>query len=173
MTNCKTGNEQMLRQIENLLSLVDSEAYSQPLELFNGSSIGQHVRHILNFYQALLDGVNIQLVDYAQRERDPRVESDPLFAREIFRQIALEISGLEESNALYVHADFFPEEEAERPLVQSSVGRELMFAFDHAVHHLAIIKIGLRIAQPDLPVAYELGIAPSTLKYQKGQHSPS
>ncbi|MBK7410731.1 MAG: hypothetical protein IPJ40_23365 [Saprospirales bacterium] len=61
------------------------------------------------------------------------------------------MKALDENAALPVQADFIPEEEAPRPTVQSSVGRELMYAFDHAVHHLAIVKMGLRQAQPDLP----------------------
>ena len=169
--DCKEGNELVLRQIDDLLLQVDRETYARPLELFNGSSIGQHIRHILNFYQALTRGVENGLIDYANRDRDPQIEQDPGVARQIFQYISREIKGMDEDRHLPVRADFFPDEAIIRPTVQSSVGRELMFAFDHAVHHLAIVKIGLQVEQPGLVLDDALGVAPSTLKYQKGQNT--
>ncbi|MBK8492312.1 MAG: hypothetical protein IPL49_15860 [Saprospirales bacterium] len=171
--NCKEGNELMLRQIDALLALVEQDVYARPLDLFNGSTIGQHIRHILNFYEAVVSGATAGLVDYAKRERDPQIEQDPLYARQTFQVISIRLKALDENAALPVQADFIPEEEAPRPTVQSSVGRELMYAFDHAVHHLAIVKMGLRQAQPDLPLQEELGMAPSTLKFQKEQKKAS
>ena len=165
--NCIEGNEGMLRQIEALLGQVDREVFARPLDILGGSSIGQHIRHILNFYQAVLAGVDSGTVDYTQRERDPRIEVDLLFARQSFQAISSRLQGLDEKRLLLVVADFVPEKELDRPIVPSSVGRELMYAFDHAVHHLAIVKIGLRQVQPDLPLQEELGMAPSTLQYQK------
>ena len=167
--NCKDGNNLIIRQIDDLLHQVDSELYARPLDLFNGSTIGQHIRHILNFYQALVSGAENGIIDYADRERDPRIEQDPGYARASFQVITRKISDLDEERHLPVRADFFPDDAVLRPMVQSSVGRELMFAFDHAVHHLAIVKIGLQVAQPDLQLQEELGVAPSTIKYQKGQ----
>lgn len=171
--NCKEGNELMLRQIDALLEQVDPDIYARPLDLFGGSSVGQHIRHILNFYQAVLAGVERGMIDYSLRERDPRIEVDPGIARETFGAIATTLQGLDENYILPVLADFVPEKEALRPAVSSSVGRELMYAFDHAVHHLAIVKIGLRQAQPGLPLQEELGMAPSTLQYQKEKKAAS
>ena len=171
--NCKEGNEIVLRQIDGLLAQVEKEVYARPLDLFHGSTIGQHIRHMLNFYEAVVSGAETGLVDYAKRIRDPQIEQDPLYARQAFQVISNRLSALDENAGLPVQADFIPEEEAPRPTVQSSVGREMMYAFDHAVHHLAIVKMGLRQAQPDLPLQEELGMAPSTLKFQKEQKKRS
>lgn len=167
--NCIEGNVRVLRQIDEVLSLMDAETYARPLELLSGSSIGQHMRHILNFYQSLLFSAEGDLVDYASRERDPRIEIDPLSARALLAEVMASLSTLDEGLPLRVRADFFPGESEERPLVESSAGRELMFVFDHAVHHLAIVKIGLNLVMPDYGVPEELGMAPSTIKYQKSR----
>lgn len=173
MMNCKVGNEYILRQIDDLLLLMDRNTFCRPLELFNGATIGQHIRHILNFYQALLRGADKGLIDYADRERDSQIEQDPALARQVFLYISRDIQGLDEERGLPVLADFIPDKSAGRPIVQSTLGRELMFAFDHAVHHLAMVRIGLQVCHPDLQVQDELGVAPSTLKFQQEQNSAS
>lgn len=171
--DCKEGNEYILRQIDDLLLQVDREIYARPLDLFQGATIGQHIRHILNFYQALLRGADKGLIDYADRERDLQIEQDPALARQVFLYISRDIQGLDEERELPVLADFIPDKAVGRPIVQSTLGRELMFAFDHAVHHLAMVRIGLQVSHPDLHLQEELGVAPSTLKFQKEQNSAS
>ena len=171
--NCIAGNIRMLQQVDDLLVRLDAYTYASPVEVFNGSTIGQHVRHILNFYQSVLTGLHTGIVDYARRERDPRVEESPAFAREAFEEVGRALKEVDETHLLRVLADFTTEEDEHRPLLNSSAGRELMFAFDHAVHHLAIIRIGLQLARPDLFLEEELGVAPSTLKFQKGQRPGS
>jgi len=167
--NCIDGNIRVLRQIEEVIALLDAETYARPLDLFDGSSIGQHMRHILNFYQSLLTGIGEGLVDYARRERDPRMETDPRFMENLLSTIEASLQQMDENQPLRVRADFLPDEGEDRPVVESSAGRELMYAFDHAVHHLAIIRIGLRIVLPECGISEELGIAPSTIKYQKSR----
>jgi hypothetical protein len=60
-------------------------------------------------------------------------------------------------------------EGAAEQVYASSIGREMQYAFDHAVHHLAIIRIGAEIHCPEIVCDPELGVAPSTLKYQKAR----
>lgn len=158
----------MLRQLVDLLDQLPPNVYNKSLELFSGSSIGQHVRHILDFYQCLFRGMPAGRIDYAQRDRDLQLERDPRSARDFFTGLLAQVEDIDEQLPLEVRADFVPDPQAPRPLVHSSVGRELMFAYDHAVHHLAIIKIGLKTCFPEIVLAEELGVAPSTLKYRKG-----
>jgi hypothetical protein len=66
---------------------------------------------------------------------------------------------------LKVVADFSTNKDSFRPQVDSSVGRELMYAFDHAIHHIAIIKIGIKAAFPQIQIPQEIGVAPSTIRY--------
>lgn len=137
-----------------------------PLSVFNESTLGQHFRHIFDFYDCLLRGASVGLVDYASRKRNERMEQDPGFARAAFQQMEVACNKLHESQQLNVRADFSSFLDEGRPIVGSSVGRELMFAFDHAVHHLALIKIGLKEALPDIELDEQLGVAPSTIKHR-------
>lgn len=169
--NCKTGNFGILEQITAALNGLSGEQYRMPLEVFNGSTIGQHFRHIFDFYHCLLRDLESGPVDYCNRERHPRIESEPVYAKEKFSELMTRIEGLQEEEAVKVRADFTANEMVPRPVVHSTVGRELMFAFDHAVHHLAIIKIGIQTAFPNVKLEENLGVAPSTLKHWSGHRA--
>lgn len=165
--NCIEGTQDIIRQINLLLRHLDGEAFSRPLELFNGGTLGQHFRHILDFYLCLLRDLPTGTVDYADRERDPSIEKDPEQTLQLFNRIAAAVRELEEEKPLVVRADFSAESMVgQRPELSSSIGRELMFAYDHAVHHLAIIRMGLQVAFPSFPMHENLGIAPSTIKFR-------
>lgn len=166
--DCIQGTQHISRQIAHLLGLIPDEAYSRPLPVFNGSTLGQHFRHIFDFYDCLFRSAPSGEVDYAARRRDSRVESDPQYARSLFGLLEQQVQGLEDAQHIQVRADFSTLPGAVRPFVASSVGRELMFAHDHAIHHLALIRIGLAEALPGLQLDEKLGVAPSTLKYRPG-----
>ena len=164
--DCRTGTKNIIRQIKGLLELLDQNQYAQPLPIYNGSSLGQHFRHIFDFYQCLALDIPKGGIDYARRERDPGIERDPQYAKAAFTKIEQALIHVEEEAPIDVLADFSTDRSVSRPTVKSTVGRELMFAHDHAVHHLAIIKIGFQIAFPELDFPINAGIAPSTIKYR-------
>ena len=166
--DCKEGTRRMAKQISNLLDQIDQASYHKPLAVFKGSSLGQHVRHILDFYTCISKGCANDLIDYSKRQRDARIEQDKNFAKAMLNNLSEEICGLDEAALIQVRADFSTETELDRPIVHSSIGREIMFAYDHALHHLAIIKIGIQTAFPNLDLEENLGVAPATVKYRAG-----
>lgn len=165
--NCKQGTDIIIEQMIELLGKLEQEPYSRPLKLFNGSSIGQHFRHIVDFYGCLDRGIADGRIDYAKRQRDLRVETEPDYAADTLRDLNHRLHEVDELVAIDVVADFSSELNEERPVVQSTAGRELMYAYDHAVHHLAMIKMGLKAACPTVDVDQNLGVAPSTVKHWK------
>lgn len=165
--NCKEGTQIIIDQVTDVLGKLDSDLYAQPLQLFNGSTIGQHFRHIIDFYGCLFKGIRQGRIDYADRERDVRIESDPAYAAERLLAAVADLQRFQESAPVQILADFSADLNEERPVVNSTLARELMYAYDHAVHHLAMIKMGLKALNAKIDVQDELGVAPSTLKYWK------
>jgi hypothetical protein len=162
--DCKEGALEIGQQILQLLDQISPEQYASPLGILNEASPGQHFRHIIEFYHCLFTGMDSGMVDYASRNRDHRLEQDLDYAILAYQKLKEGLSGLNENAVISVKADFSA---SQRPVVQSTVGRELMFAYDHAVHHLAIIKIGLQHSIPGLKLDQHLGVAPSTVKYNR------
>jgi hypothetical protein len=151
----------VIQQISHVLEQLEPHEYRRPLPEFEGSTLGQHFRHILEFFQCLEKGVPAGMVDYASRERNLLYEDNPGVALSAFDAFAEALPSLNLSENVEVKAEFGG---VERPCYTSMVGRELMFAYDHAIHHLAIIKIGLRCQFPHVQVDKDLGVSPSTIK---------
>jgi len=167
--DCKQGATIMLRQMIGLIEQLDQSQYTQPLELLNGVALGQHFRHIIDFFECLSRGITRQRVDYASRKREGQLESDPQAACQVLRQLEEEVVHWEADQPLRVMGDFSPESGAERQALISSLGRELMYVHDHALHHLAIVRIALRAAFPEVTLDPRVGLAPATIKHQKAQ----
>lgn len=165
--NAKEGTKEMIRQLTEVLIKLQDGDYTVQLPVLGGATLGQHFRHILDFYFSLLRDLPSATIDYGCRERNPRIEQERSFAMASLQQIGDRVEGLEESRPLTVRADFSDDPSVSRPLVTSSVGRELMYAYDHALHHLAIIRIGIQTLRPDLRLGEKIGVAPSTLKFQR------
>lgn len=151
----------IIRQIRQVIAQIEPDAYRHALPEFEGSSLGQHFRHILEFFQCLEDGVQSGTVDYAARNRNPIYETNPEIASAAFEAFSHALPDLDLSQAVQVRAEFGSDE---RPCYESTLGRELLFIYDHAIHHLAIIKIGLICRFPNVSIEKDLGVSPSTVK---------
>lgn len=151
----------LVQQINQVISQLDTDHYHCPLPEFNGSSLGQHFRHILEFFQCLEDGVQSGTVDYAARNRNHVYETNPEIASAAFDAFNHALPNFDMAQPVQVRAEFGTDN---RPCYESTVGRELLFVYDHAIHHLAIIKIGLICHYPEISVDKDLGVSPSTVK---------
>ena len=58
--------------------------------------------------------------------------------------------------------------ENEEPIyIDSSFTRELVYNIEHAIHHMALIKVGLNEICPHVKVDSSYGVAVSTLRHQR------
>lgn len=151
----------VVQQINHVLEQLEPHEYRRQLPEFEGSSLGQHFRHILEFFQCLENGVHSGTVDYAARERNLLYEDNPNLTSTAFEAFADVLPTLHIFDPVEVRAEFGGQE---RPSYPSTVGRELLFVYDHAIHHLAIIKIGLLCQFPHVRADRDLGVSPSTIK---------
>ncbi len=151
----------IIHQINHLISQLGPEEYRRPLPEFEHNSLGQHFRHILEFFQCLEDGAVAGTVDYAARNRNPLYENHPDIALAAFEAFSTALAAYDPTVPVQVRAEFGSDD---RPSYHSTVGRELLFVYDHAIHHLAIVKIGLHCCFPHVQVEKHLGVSPSTIK---------
>ena len=151
----------IVSQINRVIAQMTPDEYRKSLNEFEGSSLGQHFRHILEFYQCLEESIESGVVDYAARNRNPTYENNPEIAAAGFKAISNSLPNLDLNLAVQVRAEFGSDD---RPCYDSTLGRELMFVYDHAIHHLAIIKIGLKCHFPHIAAEKDLGVSPSTIK---------
>jgi len=153
-------------QLEDLMDLcerLNDQQYCYNSKLLNGASIGQHLRHSAEFYLCLFQGIPTQTVNYDERKRDLLIETDRTYAIKTLLDLSDQLNHIQPSFALQL---FSNETEAkEKPFV-TSVDRELLYCLDHAIHHQALIKIGLKELQIADIVGDDFGVAYSTLSYR-------
>ncbi len=151
---------EIIFSLSNALQLCEPEQYYMPLPLLSGSTIGEHTRHIIEFFQCLQAGISSGQIDYGKRERNRRLETDKHFAIETFRHIYT-LLPVEEVSCVLQN-----ETKSDLPALSVCSGyyRELIYSIEHAIHHMAIIKIGLKSL--NLNVEQDFGVAPSTLEYR-------
>lgn len=159
---------QNLMQIKELIGQMKEEDFVIKLEILSGSSIGQHLRHILELYQCLLDGAFVNEVNYDNRKRNLRLETDPDFALKTIEEISGNIFNLDGDKCLTMLGSFSAHSE-KKIAIKTSIYRELAYNLEHSIHHQALIKIGLSVLDLSNLVDADFGVAPATIKYKNSQ----
>lgn len=143
------------------LDLLTYSQYTTSCITLSGSSIGQHVRHVVELFQCLLNGYESGVVDYDSRPRNQVIATRKETALECLADIRMSTSHTDKS--MLLHTRFSVED---KPcVIATTYFRELLYNIEHAIHHMALIRIGItEVTEIQLP--QEFGVAPSTLKYQ-------
>lgn len=163
-------NIALLRQGIEAINTIGEQAYR--LESGGGSSIGAHFRHVFDHYALFIQGVPEARIDYDQRARDHRVETDTVIAIETAGSLinALESFPVEKMAAeLHISANVVRDGQSVVDWTPSTVQRETMYLLSHTVHHYAIIS--LLAKQVGVELDPDFGVAPSTLAYRRHQEA--
>lgn len=156
----------ILDQLAGLVKQIHENDFNRPSEALNGSTIGQHIRHTIEFFLCFESGYKAGLINYDKRGHDKLLESDKALALAAIRQAMQFVQTLEEDKALTLEAGYDLVNE-EFLVVDTNTNRELVYNIEHAVHHMAIIKIGIRQIAPYIKIGEGFGIAASTLRYAR------
>jgi hypothetical protein len=152
----------ILLQLEQLLEQLDDSQYISGHDVFNGSTIGQHTRHIIEFFECVLtcDADNI---NYDLRNRDQSLEKSTDIAIDRIQSLNGQLIELAD-RAVMLNGEMGSHSHQ----VVSTIERELLYTIEHAVHHMAIIKIGLLVGGIKVDLPAHFGVADSTIKYMEG-----
>jgi hypothetical protein len=150
--------ETLFDQINNLLQQLSEDAFKEKLPILHSSSIGQHLRHVIEFFEELEKGYHTGVVNYDNRQRSLLLETDKTYAAVCMARLA---SGLNKNEKVLQLAVNYEAESAETTTVATSYYREWVYNIEHTVHHMALIKLGIQqLDQVTLPDSF--GTAVST-----------
>jgi len=159
-------NIRWLRQALRLLERIDERVYSTTAPGFPPHRAGAHLRHVLEFYQCFLDGMESSHIDYDGRRRDEAIERCRQTAALRIQSIihALETCAeLRQERIVWVRMEDAADSGVRDNFMESSLSRELQVLSSHTVHHFALIALTLRAHGE--PMDPDFGMAPSTLRH--------
>jgi len=159
------GCVRVLEQGHALLERIDDRLYTDTAGLPIQSGAGSHVRHCLDFYQSLLEGVWTGRVDYNRRGRDALVARDRACAAARIEIVIEELRALADlpgDTTLMVSPEDADPSDGDA-WCASTLARELQFLLSHTVHHYALVALVLRLQ--GFEPGEEFGVAPSTLAH--------
>lgn len=162
----KTYCKENLSEIHALLLQLSNAQYTYAAKLLSEATIGQHVRHILEFYQSVLKGVDTKVINYDLRERNLLIESDKDFAIQIINIIHTVLS-LDVQDEPFILEGNFSSEPDKQTQIQTTLFRELAYCLEHSIHHQALIKVGLIELNSASFIDETFGLAPATIRYKK------
>ncbi|MBI2284500.1 MAG: DinB family protein [Bacteroidetes bacterium] len=152
----------IFNQLEDSLLQLRDQQYCQKIDTLSGASIGQHVRHVVEMFVCLQDGYISGIVNYEKRKRDIVIETSQEMAISIMHHINV---SLHVKNKQLILEAGFDENTFELNRIPTNYFREIAYNLEHAIHHMALIKIGIReVSNIGLPNNY--GVASSTIKYR-------
>lgn len=156
---------EQLKSLSNLLLLLNDRQYRQKITFLGNVSIGGHTRHIIELLKCTTDGYNTGTVDYLNRARNLEIENDKSFAMRELSLLADQIIRPDKQMNLVVESN----EESSADYVTTTYFREIVYNAEHAIHHLALIRVALREMNLEI-VGDDFGMAYSTIKYHAAQN---
>lgn len=104
------------------------------------------------------------VVNYDKRDHDKAIENDKFIAHSTLQTILESVKNIADK-ALILEVCYHLDHEDFTPL-PTSYRRELVYNIEHAVHHMAIMKIGIKEIAPYIALPHDFGIAASTIRHQ-------
>lgn len=154
-----------VKQCDQILSIVTQEHFIDGAK--GNSTIGAHVRHILDRFHCFFAGLADSSIDYDARKRDRQIEQNLEAATFALASVARRIEQLRDSSLgnepISVKESVLPSSPAVE--ITSTVERELMGLITHSIHHLAIISLQAKSFGHQLDS--DFGKAPSTIAYER------
>lgn len=156
------GVREVLVQMTDTLSRLTDGQYNHSSRVLSGASIGQHVRHVAELFICLENGYAEGVINYDNRKRDRRIETDRHFALCLLGQIQ---EGMDKPDKLLQLETGYATADGRAFLATTNYYREILYNLEHTVHHMALIRIGIEsLSAVSLPDSF--GVAASTIQYR-------
>jgi len=150
--NCLDGLIDLLQQLPD-------DEFSKPCRHLSNASIGEHTRHIIEMFQCLENFYNIGIINYDNRERNARIQTDTKFAIEKIKEIQKSLRSENKKIELEHVVD------GELNLIETNYYRELLYNLEHCIHHQALIKVAV-LQYDAIKIDDNFGVARSTIEYR-------
>ena len=155
----------ILKQLSEVVDQITEDDFRKPCHSLN-ATVGQHLRHTLEFFICLEQGYRSCVVNYDKRVHNKAMENDKFIALNTIQQIREFINSNQDDKALKLEVGYLPDSD-ECVTISTTYLRELVYNIEHTVHHMAIMKIGIHQVAEYISLPADFGIAVSTIRYKE------
>lgn len=152
--------KKVLHSLAATIQPLSNDEYTRPINALSHATIGEHTRHIIELFQCLTSAYSKGVLNYDDRERNQLMQNNVAIAVQQLEALSLNI---EQKNKCLALTNSLSDS---REIIETNYYRELLYNFEHCIHHQALIKVGL-LSLNKMPDSEDFGIAPSTLAYKK------
>ena len=145
-----------------LLNVISDEQYSNTSIPPYYSSIGANMRHVLDVFVCLFNGLDKKTVDFSDRERNQLAEEQTKFGIEYFNDVIKQLHSLKITDYDIIVA-VTDDLGSGKITANYTLGSALLQAHTHAIHHFASIGFIINQLEIELPDA-DFGYNPTTPK---------
>ena len=161
-----TAALKILDQLTQLVNQIRVSDFAAPSESLSKSTIGQHIRHTLEFFICFEKGFENGVINYDKRAHDALIESDKFIAHAAIERVKQFVADINEDQKILLEVGYDLSDES-FVTVETNALRELVYNIEHAVHHMAIMKIGIREVAPYVVLPPDFGVAASTVRFRQ------
>jgi len=156
----------ILDQLFDVVEQIGDEDFVRPSYSLAQASVGQHFRHTIEFFLCLEEGFSSGKVNYDNRAHDCNLETSRKATMKVIESVKQFVNSNHENRDMELEVNYSVFN-GEGFNVKSTYFRELIYNIEHAVHHMALIKIGLSEIVPDVSLPADFGISNSTIRYRQ------
>jgi hypothetical protein len=160
----KIACKNILDQVGKIIEQIDNTTFSKPSVNLNGATLGQHFRHAIEFFQCLEMGSANGQVCYDNRSHDINIETDKQAALEVIYALDAFIDSVQLAQPLSLEISYAKSGD-DSVTLPTNMAREIVYNIEHLVHHMALVKIGIKELCPQIALPEDFGVAVSTIKY--------
>lgn len=149
-----------LIELKDVLHQLNNETFTKPIPSISNATIGEHTRHIIELYQAVLTAHDTGTLNYDARPRNKTIQENKIIAITTIDEIVNTIEK-EDKKLIMEHSV-----SNVITRIETNYFREILYNLEHCIHHQALIKVGL-LSFKDVLITETFGVAPSTLEFRK------
>ena len=155
----------IFQQLNYLIVQLSDDEYSLPLDLLSSNTVAKHIRHVLELYDEMINGLESGVVNYDARKRNLLIEHNREYAIGFMQDLEQRLQAIKEDAPIQVVASYT--EKCSSLLINTTISREFTYNIEHAIHHMAIIQICVKQYWNHIHLDKNFGVAFSTQAYLK------
>lgn len=149
-----------LFELKDVIAQLNDPHYISPIASLSNATIGEHTRHIIELYQAILKAYDTGILNYDDRQRNRTIQENKNIALITIDEI---IDNIEKEDKKLIMEHCVSDLKTQ---IETNYFREVIYNLEHSIHHQALIKVAL-LDLNYITFSETFGVAPSTIEFRK------